>query len=59
MNLSEPEAEYFKKLYKLGLFETADIKFSYTTLHANFDDNGRFKSIGFTMTYAIQYKTDK
>ena len=59
MNFGDPEAEYFKKLYKLGLFETADIKFLYTTLHANFDDNGRFKSIGFTMTYAISFKTDK
>ena len=59
MNFSDAETEYYKKLYKLGLFETADIKFSYTTLHANFDENGRFKSIGFTMMYEIQFKTDK
>ena len=59
MNFGDPETEHYKKLYKLGLFETADIKFSYTTLHANFDDNGRFTSIGFTMTYKIQFKTDK
>jgi len=59
MNFGDVETEYFKKLYKLGLHETADLKFSYTTLHANFDENGRFKSIGFTMTYEIQFKTDK
>lgn len=53
MNFSEPEVEYYKKLYKLGLFETADLKFSHTTLYANFDNNGRFVSIGYTITYAI------
>ena len=59
VNLSDPEAEYYKKLYKLGLHETADIKFSYTTLYSIFDKNGRFESIGFTMTVEIQFKTDK
>lgn len=59
MNFGDPETEYYRKLYRLGLFETADFKFSHTTLHANFDENGRFKTIGFTMTYKIQFQTDK
>ncbi len=59
VNLSGPEAEYYKKLYKLGLHETADIVFSHTTLFPIFDKNGRFESIGFTMTVEIQFKTDK
>ena len=59
MDFSSPEAKYFEKLYKLGLFETADIKFSYTTLYPVFSKNGRFKSIGYTITYEIQFKTDK
>ena len=59
MNFGDPETEYYRKLYRLGLFETADFKFSHTTLHANFDNNGRFKTIGFTMTYEIQFQTDK
>jgi len=59
VNLSGPEAECYKKLYKSGLFETANIKFSYTTLFPRFDKNGRFKSIGFTMTIEIHIKTDK
>lgn len=59
MNFGDPETEYYKKLYRLGLFETADLKFSYTTLYPIFSENGRFKSIGFTMTYEIQFQTDK
>lgn len=59
MNFGDPEIEYYKKLYRLGLFETADLKFSYTTLYPIFDKNGRFKSIGFTMTYEIQFQSDK
>jgi len=59
MNPSGPESEHYEKLYKLGLFETANIKFSHTTLFANFDNNGRFESIGFTMLLEIQFNTDK
>lgn len=59
MNFGDKETKHYKELYKLGLFETADIKFSYTTLYPTFDNDGHFKSIGYTMTVEIQFKTDK
>lgn len=59
MNFGDSETVYYKKLCKLGLFETANIKFSHTTLYATFDENGRFTSIGYTLTYKIQLKTNK